>query len=455
MENLTVQNIVNGYKEKRFSPVEITNYYLNRIEKNQDLNAYITVLQEQAMDQAKIAEHKMMAGLLLGKLEGVPISYKDNLYTKGIRSTSGSKIHQDFIPDYNAFVVDKLQSAGTINLGKVNMHEYAFGITSNNPFYGPVKNPWNRAYTPGGSSGGSGAAVAADLCAVSIGTDTGGSVRIPASSCGIVGLKPTFGSIDMSGTKKLAWTLDHIGPLTKDVTDLAFMMEVLTNEDYSDVLNEDIRGVRIGVPRNYFTDRIDEDVLRLYNEALKNLESLGAILIDVDVPFKEEDSAAVLTLAVSEAGFIHRENIKSQLDNFGPDVKQILASSKEIQAMDYIYSLKKTEEVKEGFNELFKTIDVLATPSLAIMPQKIGVDDIIVGGQQEDVFSATIRYPSVFNVSGHPALSIPCGTNKDNLPVGLQLAGANYNEKKLVHVAYAFEQIFLKEFYKERNKVLD
>lgn len=454
MENLTVRSIIAGYKSKQFSPVEVTSYYLKRIEKAQDLNAYITVLASQAIEEAKIAEQKMMAGIVMGKLEGVPIAYKDNLYTKGIRTTSGSQIDRDFIPSYNAGVVDKLQREGTINLGKVNMHEYAFGITSNNPFYGPVKNPWNREYTAGGSSGGSAAAVVANLCAVSIGTDTGGSVRIPAAACGITGLKPTQNYVDGSGVKNLSWTLDHVGPLTKDIPDLVLMMEALTNDSYVDALNEDIRGVKIGVPKNYFMDRIDEDTLRLYNGALQNLEELGAILVEVDIPFTEEDSSAVFTLAISEAGFIHHENIQSQLENFGPDVKQILASSKDIQALDYIGALKKREEIEQKFTQLFTTIDVLATPSIATMPQKIGVEEVTLAGQLEDLFNATIRYPSVFNVSGHPALSIPCGQNKDSLPVGLQLAGAHFSEKTLMQVAYSYEKNFLTAFYENRNKAM-
>ncbi len=450
MSNLTIHSLLEGYKTKQFSPVEITKHYLKRIEAEKDLNAYITVLAEQSMAQAKIAEQKIMAGATLGKLEGVPVSYKDNLYTKGVPTTSGSRIDQEFVPNFNARAVDQLERAGAINLGKTNMHEYAFGITSNNPFYGAVKNPWNRNFTPGGSSGGSGAAVAADLCAMSIGTDTGGSIRIPAAACGVVGLKATNGYIDGTGISNLSWTLDHVGPLTKNVPDLAITMEALTNKSYKETLNEDIRGVRIGIPKNYFNERVDEKIFKLYEDAVKNLEELGAILIEVDIPFVEEDLSVIYTLATSEAGYIHKDSIETRLGDFGADVKQILVSSKAIQALDYIHALKRAEEINASFTHLFSEIDVLATPTLAAMPQEIGVEEVDFGNQKEDIFNAMIRYPSVFNMTGHPALSLPCGQTND-LPVSLSLIGAHYTEKRLMQVAYAYERNFLSAFHKIRE----
>lgn len=452
MRNLTIHSLVEGYKTKQFSPVEVTAYYLDRIEAEKDLNAYITVAAEQSLAQAKLAEQKMMVGVGLGKLEGVPVSYKDNLYTEGVRATSGSSIDQEFIPNRNSGVVKKLERAGAINLGKTNMHEYAFGITSNNPFYGAVKNPWNREFTPGGSSGGSGAAVAADLCAMSIGTDTGGSIRIPAAACGIIGLKATNGHIDGSDISNLSWTLDHVGPLTKNVSDLAITMEALTNESYESALNEDIRGMRIGVPKNYFNERIDGKILDLYDKALKNLEELGAVLLEVDIPFVEEDLSVIYTLATAEAGYIHHDHIQTRLEDFGVDVRQVLASSKSIQAYDYIQALKKAGKVKAQFTQLFSEIDVLATPTMAAMSQHIGVEEVDFGSQKEDIFNAMIRYPSVFNMTGHPALSIPCG-QKGDLPVGLSLVGAHYTEKRLIRVAYAYERNFLSGFYAMRDNL--
>ena len=289
MKNLTIQEMKAGFSNKDFSPVEVTRYYLKRIEDFTELNAFITVTSEQALKQASIAEQKYLAGEQTGILEGIPISYKDNLYTKGVRTTNGSKIDESFIPDVDAGIVTRLHREGAINLGKLNMHEYAFGITSNNPFYGAVKNPWNTEYTPGGSSGGSAVAVALSLGAASIGTDTAGSIRIPAASTGIVGLKPTHGLIDATNVTHISWTLDHIGPLTKNMSDLGIMMDAMTGDTYSDSLTRDIRGLRVGVPNNYFNELIESNTAKLYTEALENLEKLGAILIEIDIPFSPED----------------------------------------------------------------------------------------------------------------------------------------------------------------------
>lgn len=455
MKNLTIRELKAHYQNKEFSPVEVTNYYLERINQNQDLNTYITVCAEQALKQAEIAEKRFLADELTGVLEGIPLSYKDNLYTKGIRTTSGSKIEENFIPDTDAGAFRILQREGAVNLGKTNLHEYAFGITSNNPFYGPVRNPWNREYTPGGSSGGSGAAVAASLCAASIGTDTGGSVRIPAASCGVVGLKPTYNLVDATGVTNISWSIDHVGPLTRNVDDLAIMMEALTGLSYSENLQEDIRGLRVGVPSSYFNEHIDKESLSLYKQALDNLESLGAVLIDIDVPFAAEDLALVFTLAIAEAGFVHENSFHHAIDQFGADVRAAVEASRSFSALDYIKALKRKAEITEQFENLFKQIDVLATPTLPDTAQKIGVDEFEIAGRREPTFDAMIRYPSVFNLTGHPALSIPIGLTEKGLPAGLQLAAASFNEKTLIRAGYAYEQSFLKKFYQKRDALAE
>ncbi|WP_062110161.1 amidase [Bacillus niameyensis] len=454
MEHISIHSLIEGYKNRRFSPVEITRNFLDRVSELQDLNAYITVTEEIALKQAEIAEKKYMANEATGILEGIPLSYKDNLNTKGIQTTSGSKIDRDFIPDENAHVVSTLQREGAIHLGKVNMHEYAFGITSNNPFYGAVKNPWNKDYAPGGSSGGSGAAVAAGLSVASIGTDTAGSIRIPASSCGVIGLKPTHGLINPAGVKHISWTLDHIGPLTKNMKDMAIMMEAMTGMSYTSSLKEDVRGLRIGVPKNYFNEGIDENTASLYNQALKDLESLGAVLIEIDIPFTPEDLALSFGIGIAEAGFVHENSIVSALDSFGLDVKASLEHSHAITALDYIKALKRKGQLTVQFERLFEQVDVLATPTIPITPQKIGEEMVEINGVTDSVFNTMIRIPAVFDLTGQPALSIPCGIANNGLPVGLQLAAANHNEKILMHAGYAYEQTFLKEFYKKREELL-
>ncbi|MBW8349164.1 amidase [Bacillus sp. IITD106] len=453
MENLSIRSLKEGYKKKLFSPVEVTKMYLDRIHHLQDLNAYITVTEDIALQQAEIAEKRYAANEASGVLEGIPLSYKDNLNTKGIRTTSGSKIDENFIPKEDASVVRTLQREGATNLGKVNMHEFAFGITSNNPFYGPVKNPWNHEYTPGGSSGGSGAAVAASLSVASVGTDTAGSIRIPAASCGVIGLKPTHGLVDASGVKHISWTLDHIGPLTKNMDDLAIMMEAMMGKNFTVNLDEDIRGLRIGVPKNYFNEGIDENTSTLYKAALTDLESLGAILIEIDVPYSPEDLALSFAIGLSEAGFVHEETILSALDSFGLDVKASLENSHAITALDYIKALKRKNQLTAQFEQLFEKVDVLATPTTPITPQKIGEEMVEINGIQDSVFNTMIRLPAVFNITGHPALSIPCGLADNGLPVGLQLAAARNNERVLIRAGFAYEQAFLTSFYEKRNRL--
>ncbi len=387
MKNVSILSLKEGYKKKEFSPVDITKMYLDRIHQSQDLNAYITVTDDIALKQAEIAEKKYIANEATGILEGIPLSYKDNLNTKGIRTTSGSKIDEDFIPDDDADIVHTLQREGAIQLGKVNMHEFAFGITSNNPFYGSVKNPWNKEYAPGGSSGGSGAAVAAKLGLASIGTDTAGSIRIPAASCGVIGLKPTHGLIKAGGVKHISWTLDHIGPLTQTMDDLAIILEAMTGGQYTSSLKEDIRGIRIGVPKNYFNEGIEENTARLYHKALQDLESLGAVLIEIDIPFSSEDFALSFGIGIAEAGSVHEKSIVSTLDSFGLDVKASLEHSHAITALDYIKALKRKAQLTEQFEQLFEQVDVLATPTTPITPQGIGEEMVEVNGVTDSVFN--------------------------------------------------------------------
>ncbi|GED15584.1 amidase [Aneurinibacillus migulanus] len=453
MEKMTITNILKGYRCKDFSPVEITEYFLKRIEKLKDLNAYITVCEDKALKQARIAEQKLIVGEEIGRLEGIPISYKDLIYTKDICTTNGSLIDKNFVPCTNAKVVSRLQAEGAINLGKVNLHEYAFGITSNNPFYGSVRNPWNHEYTSGGSSGGSGAAVSANLCTASIGTDTGGSIRIPASSCGVVGLKPTFGYVDGTGVTNLSWSLDHIGPLTRNMDDLSIMMEALTGKCYQNNCIEDVRGLRAGVPRNYFNEQIDKEILDLYNKALQALESMGAILIETDIPFNLNDLQLIFTLAIAEAGYIHNKNMELHIDKYGDDVRTVLEISQSISSLTYIQALKKKNQIKKEFDQLFSMIDILATPTLPTTPKKIGVEEVIIEGITENIFNCMIRYTSVFNLTGNPALSIPCGFTSESLPVGLQFVAGAYREDILFRVGYAYEQSQLAEFYAKRGKL--
>ncbi|WP_234489245.1 amidase [Paenibacillus sp. S28] len=455
MGRKTIQEIQSGYKTGSWTTLDITKHYLKRIKKKDPaLNSYITVAKDRATGETKRLVAKSSSGEQTGLLYGIPLSYKDNIDTKGIRTTYGSSIDANHIPDKNAAIVQRLLLQDSILLGKNNLHEYALGVTSNNPHYGPVHNPWNHEYTPGGSSGGSAAAVAADLTAAAIGTDTGGSVRIPAASCGVVGLKPTYNNVPTEGVFYVSWTLDHVGPITANMTDLAVLFGAMTKQSYLPYLNQDIRGLRVGVPTSYFNEHIDPETYALYLQSLEALESLGAILIDTDVSFVEGNSEVSLTIAASEAGYVHKSRMECCLSQYGADARAFLESSRDITSLQYIEALKTKEMYMNMFDKLFRErIDVLATPTIPIPARKIGVDEVHFGDYTESVFDAMTRYTGLFNMVEVPALSIPCGLTSEGLPVGLQLVARKEREDLLIRAGYAYEQDQLKEFYRLRDQI--
>lgn len=441
------------YIEKKVSPSEIVEDYLTRIEKHQDFNIYITVNAEQARRQAAIATQRYQHQDPVGPLEGIPVAYKDNLLTQGLRTTSGSAVEKNYVPDHTAPAVQVMQQAGAVNLGKLNMHEYAFGITSNNPFYGPVKNPWNPEYTPGGSSGGCGAALAADLAVTTLGTDTGGSIRIPAAACGVVGFKTSRHHISAKGTRPISLSLDHVGPLAKTVSDMAFLLGIYDQSDYLTGLKRDIKGVRIGVPMTYFQQYVEPEVKAHYEKALKQLQDLGAILVEVPVPVNQDHIGTLFTLAICEAAAEHAQRLQEAESLFGEDVLQALRSAAQFTPMDYIYARQEQQRLTEQFNALFLDVDLLVTPTVGFGMQKIGVDTLTLGGDTHDLFSATTHHCAPFNLTGHPAISIPYGRVGENLPIGLQLVGAQLNERLLLQVAYAYESAYLNDFYMQRKQL--
>ncbi|PLR78951.1 amidase [Bacillus sp. V3-13] len=453
--NKSIREIINGYKVKEFSPVEIFEEYVKQTKTlNPKLNAFITINEEKGFQQAVRSEKKILAGEDIGVLEGIPISYKDSIDTKGILTTSGSPIHKNRIPESNAHVVKMLQTEGAVNIGKTNMYEFGFGITSKNPFFGDIKNPWNASVTAGGSSGGSAVAVAANLCMGSIGTDTAGSIRVPSSCCGVVGLKPTHDLINMNGIP-LSNTLDHAGPIARNVEDLAIMMEAITKKPFEKNCIRDIRGMRIGVPRQYFNEWMDINVTKFYNEALRTLENLGAILIEIDIPYVEDPRDVAHVIATSEVGYVHSDLIKSSLCQYSEGAKKTFDKSKSISAHAYIESLNKRVQMTREITSLFEFVDILVTPTIPVLPTDIGLDELMLGGEMESVDECLIRFTCLFNITGHPALSIPCGLFKnESIPIGLQLIANQYREDLLIKTAYSYEQASLLEFYKKREEIV-
>jgi aspartyl-tRNA(Asn)/glutamyl-tRNA(Gln) amidotransferase subunit A len=452
--DLTIKKLMEGYKNKLFSPTEITKWYMDRIKRLDPLiHSYITITEETAFNQAEQAEKKMISGEFSGLL-GVPISYKDSIDTKGILTTCGSIVDKDRIPIENAEVVTILEQSGSILLGKNNMFEYGFGITSKNSFFGDIVNPWNKNKTAGGSSGGSAAAIAANLSLGSIGTDAAGSIRVPAACCGVVGLKPTYNLISMKGITPLSWTLDHVGPIARNVEDMALIMQELTNKHYTTAFSDELAGMRIGLPKYYFNEIMDSEVKRLYEKALQQLSDLGAVIVEVDTSFLTDVVNLAKVFGTSESGFVHKERIQSSLHMYSQDAKNTFTKSRGITALEYITALKKREELTRKVSDIFDTVDVMVTPTTPVTTSDVQTDRITMEGMTESIGDCMIRYVSLFNITGHPALAVPAGLTEDGIPVGLQFIAGHYREDLLFRAANSYEKFALPEFYLKRDQLI-
>jgi aspartyl-tRNA(Asn)/glutamyl-tRNA(Gln) amidotransferase subunit A len=405
------------------------------------------------VEQAKQAGSEIAAGRYRGPLHGVPIGLKDLIYTKGIRTTMGSGVYKDFIPDVDAAVVQKLKQAGAVIIGKLNTHEFAYGSTGDVSYFGGVRNPYDTSKMTGGSSSGSGAAVAAALCFGALGTDTGGSIRIPASACGIVGMKPTFGRVSKNGVYPLAHTLDHVGPMTRTVRDNAMLLGILAGydhgdpysvqqagEDFTRFLGDSIRGKVIGIPSSFYFDHVEEEVKRKIEEAIDLYRSMGAEVRTVDIAGLSEISWSQLKTIQSEAYAVHQELLVSNADKYHPEVLERFQVSAEAKGYEYVKAQDIRRRVQESFRRVFESIDVLVTPTIPILPPDIGQREIDIKGQSEPVRAALLRLTGPTNVTGLPSMSIPCGFSKTGLPIGLQLIGGAFNEALLYQFGAAFEK---------------
>jgi aspartyl-tRNA(Asn)/glutamyl-tRNA(Gln) amidotransferase subunit A len=453
-EYLTIGEVAPLLRKKKISPVELTEGFLERIARFQPrLNAFITITADLARKQARQAEKEILKGHYRGPLHGIPITLKDLFYTAGIRTTGGSKILRNFVPKENALVADRLFAAGSILLGKTNLHEFAYGVTNVNPHYGPTHNPWDLSRIPGGSSGGSAAAVSAGLCAASLGTDTGGSIRIPSAACGVVGLKPTRGLVPLHGVIPLAFSLDHVGPICRCVEDAALMLGVIAGQEghrpgnlpqsdrtLSRLLRQGVKNLRIGIPRQYFFDRVQKDVRGYVLTACATLAGLGAKLREVDLEGMKEAADLVATITVGEALAYHWKWLQKRAKDYGVDVRTRMQRSQGQRTIDYLQAQEKRQEFTESFMRAFESVDVLAVPTLPVVPPRIGQKEINWGRSKEDVRTALLRFTRPGNLTGLPAISLPCGSSSEDLPVGLQLIGRRFDEATLLRVAHAFEQ---------------
>jgi aspartyl-tRNA(Asn)/glutamyl-tRNA(Gln) amidotransferase subunit A len=449
---VTIREAANALREKTVSPVELTTAAIARIDRlNGKLCAFITVTAEYALMRARQAEAELAAGRDRGPLHGIPIAVKDLFAMRGVRTTSGSKIFENLVPDFNSTVVERLEAAGAVILGKLNMHELAYGVTSTNPHFGAVRNPWDNERSPGGSSGGSGAAVATNIVYGAMGSDTGGSIRIPAAFCGTVGLKPTYGRVSRYGALPLGYSLDHMGPLTRCVRDAALFLNVLAGRDRRDETSsrrpvvdfvpEDgcsMRGVRIGFPENFYFERLDPEVESAVRGAIARAESLGAEIKPVVVPDISALNAVGQVILLSEASAVMEPYMESRA-SFGADVLTRLDQGRLIPATDYINAQRIRRKLRAEFDKLWDEVDCILTPTTPNTAPAIGENTIRLGGRDEDARLATTRLVRGINVLGIPALSIPCGLSAANMPVGLQILGQPFDEATILRVGAAME----------------
>ncbi len=441
---------------KEASPVEVVKVHLDRIAAHDaTLKSFITVCAEAALEAARQAEAELIAGRPRGPLHGVPIGLKDLYNTAGVRTTGGSKILADAVPAQDATVVARLKAAGAIVLGKLNMHEFAYGPEGLNAHYGHSRNPWDARATriAGGSSSGSGVAVAAGLVPAALGSDTGGSIRIPASLCGITGLKPTYGRASRAGVLPLARSMDHVGPMARTAADCALLLgpmagydpadpttSVLPVPDYRLALTGDIKGLRVGLLRRFFLEAGVPEVRQAVERAVKTLESLGAVVDEVELPSVNDVAVASFAIVGAEALAYHAQWLRTRAADYQPDVAQRLRMGAFVSGLQYVRGQQARALVRAEVDEALARRDVLLAPATPLAAPLLGENETTLGDGPSDVRSALIRLTRPFNFSGHPACAVPCGFTAAGLPIGMQLVGRPFDEATVLRAADAYQR---------------
>lgn len=467
--NLTIKHLSTLIASGEISCSEVVDATLKRIQElNPKLNAFITILDEYARREAQHADSLIKQGKYLGPLHGIPISLKDLIYVKGIRSTSGSKILANFVPDYDSTVTRRLRNAGAIIVGTNNLHEFASGITGINPHYGPSKNPWDIDRMSGGSSGGSAVAVSSRMSLASIGTDTSGSIRVPASLCGIFGLKPTYGRVSKYGVMSLAPSIDHVGPLARSAWDIAVLLQVIAGHDKMDPSSskepipdylkeissassetrkngdggDSSTNFKIGIPKQFFFDMIEPKVMEIFRQFVDRLDGCGinTTVSNVDVEGTDKIIETWRPIRLAEATSIHNEWMVSRPQEYGEDVIRMLQKGQEITAVHYIIALQKgRQEIKNAFLKAMSEYDALLVPTTIIPAPFLDQKEVNIDGKTIDVYSSLSKLTTVFDITGLPALNLPAGLIDSKLPVGVQLVGRPFDESTILKIAYACE----------------
>jgi aspartyl-tRNA(Asn)/glutamyl-tRNA(Gln) amidotransferase subunit A len=445
IHTLTISAALEAVREQKISARELVEACSRQIERlNPKLNAFITVIDPAEAIKAQLPENGPSSS---DSLRGIPIAVKDLFDVAGIRTTIGSKFFADHIAAQDAFVVEKLKQAGAVLMGKTNTHEIALGITGNNPHYGTARNPWDVTRIPGGSSSGSTIAVATGMALGALGSDTGGSIRIPASLCGVVGFKPTFGRVSLRGVFPLSWNLDHVGPLAKCVRDAALLLQIMAvydpldpasvkmlTGDYLGHLTDDVKGRKIALGVGQFIETSDPEVLRAVQEAARVFESLGCKVQEEDVSWLKDAALANKLMTQSDGAAVHRDRLKEHPEQFGDDIRRRLEDGANTPLADYILARRTQAEVRKKFEQFFESYDFLITPTTPIAAPTIeGHDAVEQAGR-------LTRFTAPFNLAGLPALSLPCGFTSDGLPIGLQIVSRAWGEFKVLNTAHAYEQ---------------
>ncbi len=444
IHTLTISDALEQIRGQKISSRELVEACSRQIERlNPKLNAFITVIDSQ--DALNTQRHEDDTSRSKA-LYGIPIAVKDLFDTTGIRTTIGSKFFAENIPTEDAFVVEKLKQAGAVITGKTNTHEIALGITGNNPHYGTARNPWNTTRIPGGSSSGSAIAVATGMALGTLGTDTGGSIRIPASLCGVVGFKPTFGRVSLRGVFPLSWNLDHVGPLARSVKDVALMLQVIAvydpadpasvkmlTSDYSSHLVDNVKGRKIALGIGEFIETSDPEVIKAAHAAVKVFESLGCKVEEVDVSWLQEAALANKIMTQSDGAAVHRERIREHPEMFGDDIRRRLQDGAKTTSTEYILARRTQAEIRKRFERFFESYDFLLTPTTPIAAPTIEGHDAV------EQAARLTRFTAPFNLAGLPALSLPCGFTKEGLPIGLQIVARAWGDAKVLNAGHAFE----------------
>jgi len=444
---MTIFQAAASLRAREVSSVELTKESLRRIHAEQPrLNAFITITEELALAQAHRADDELARGIDRGPLHGIPYALKDVFNTRGIRTTVGSKIFADNIPGYDSAVFEKLTEAGAVLMGKTGLQEFAYGITCNNPHFGAIRNPHDPDCIPGGSSGGSGAAVAADMVYFAMGSDTGGSIRIPATFCGCAGFKPTSGRVSRYGVMPLDFSLDHMGPLTRTAQDAGLVLNAIAGfdsrddtssrhpvDDYAGPPSGSLRGVRLGVPTNFYNERVASEVAAAFVRALGEAEAAGATLVPLSVPDPAEINIVSRVILLSEASALLEPYLHRRAD-FGADVIALLDQGRLLPATDYINAQRLRRLYQREWAKVWSDVDCVLTPTAPITAPKIGQSTVDIAGTPEDVRLASTRFVRAINVIGLPALSVPLATESP-MPIGLQIIGKPFSEAALLGLA--------------------